>query len=278
MGKQIIFLTLSAVLCMVLVGCGGVKFTNQTVSSLSLPDAYVKRTYVTGLSGLSEDISLVSGYLFRKEKTDTDTNLRLIKRFTIGGKPGIVNTLATSQGVIYDVKMTATASFNGSYLIAGIKANYGEGYELIIRDVAVSNLPDSLIDYSTLANFVKNLKQDELSSLFLAVSSEETLISKMQFDSTSADASVNGGTVFGAKGQAYLENSNFSVDKVISADLICLSDLFPATTASRELIDLRKQTDKARLKLTPTQQEYKINASKPMMTDDELRALGYNVY
>jgi len=182
-----------------------------------LPKAYVNRKFLNDISGFSFDINLIPGNLVSYIPKDSSYTVRTLHGLIKGNKLPVIN--AVNDGLIYSDFITPTTSFNGSYLIGGIKANAGEVIELSIQDESIASVPDSLIDIEQIKAAIATVPAEERENLFYVKSITLTGLQNRLFKQSKFDATKNG-LYLELNGKTYASNEKVRKDRLVSMFLV----------------------------------------------------------
>jgi hypothetical protein len=191
-----------------------------------LPRSYKQRKFLNDVAGISYDLFMIPGNIVTFHPKDTTYEFRTSKAITKGSKPPIVTSLG-NDGALYSAKINSTTSFNGSYLIGGLSVNRDEIMEISIQDVAISTVPDSLVDVDALKATIASLSDDEKKDLYYIKAATLTYIDNRKYTEAKFDASINSCFVT-AGGKTYSSNEKFKREKTVSVFLIPLAHLLSA--------------------------------------------------
>jgi len=187
-----------------------------------LPRSYKQRKFLNDISGVSSNLFMIPGNIVTFHPKDTTYEFRTPKAITKGNKPPIVTAL--TDGILYSAKINSTTSFNGSYLIGGLNVNKDEIMEISIQDVAISTVPDSLVDVDAIKATIAGLSDDEKKNLYYIKAATLTYIDDRKYTEAKFDASINSCFVT-AGGKTYSSNEKFSREKTVSIFVIPLANL-----------------------------------------------------
>jgi hypothetical protein len=188
-----------------------------------LPRSYKQRKFLNDVAGISYDLFMIPGNIVTFHPKDTTYEFRTSKAITKGNKSPVVTSLG-GDGSLYSAKINSTTSFNGSYLIGGLSVNRDEIMEISIQDVAISTVPDSLVDVDALKATIANLSDDEKKDLYYIKAATLTYIDNRKYTEAKFDASINSCFVT-AGGKTYSSNEKFKREKTVSVFLIPLAHL-----------------------------------------------------
>ena len=178
------------------------------------------------ISNISYDLFMIPGNIVTFNPKDTTYTMRTLKAITKNNKPPVVNPI--SDGQVYSAKINSAVSFNGSFLIGGINVARDEIMELNIQDVAISSVPDSLIDIEAIKSAIANIPDDDKKYLYYVKSVTLTTLDSRKYTESKFDASINSCFVT-AGGKTYSSNEKFQRERVISILKVSLDNLISAT-------------------------------------------------
>ena len=187
-----------------------------------LPRSYKARKFLNDISGFSYDLFMIPGNIVSYNSKDSSYSFRTLKAITKNHKPPVV--AAINDGNVYSAKINSNTSFNGSYLIGGINVGRDEIVELNIQDVAISSVPDSLIDNDAIEAAIAKIPEDDKKNLYFIKSVTLTTVDNRKYVEAKFDASINSCFVT-AGGKTYSSNEKFKRDRVVSMFIVPLSNL-----------------------------------------------------
>ncbi len=188
-----------------------------------LPKSYTDRSFFTKLSASTYNLASVPGYIVK-----FDTSKKVYERKTL--KPLIKNNKvpisdAINDGILYSNKINKNASFNASAIIGGLKVENKQMMELVVQDIVISYVPDSLVDCAAIKQIVENqIPVDQRKFYFYVKNSTLTIINNRVLKETSFNVNVNS-TYVTAEGKIYNSNDKFSRERMVSVELISLDNL-----------------------------------------------------
>ena len=191
-----------------------------------LPRTYKNRKFLNDVGSATPDLFMIPGNIVMLNPKDTSYQFRTLKAITKGNKPPIVTAVADGQ--IYNAKINSTTSFNGTYLIGGLNVNKDEIMELNITDVAISTVPDSLVDMDAIKSAIADVPEEERKNLYFIKAATLTTIDSRKYTESKFDASINSCFVT-AGGKTYSSNEKFKRDKTVSMWIIPLDHLLSTT-------------------------------------------------
>ena len=166
---------------------------------------------------------MIPGNIVTFHPKDSTYEFRTTRAITKGNKPPIVTSIG-GEGSLYSAKINSNTSFNGSYLIGGLNVNRDEIMEISIQDVAISTVPDSLVDEGAIKATIASLSDDEKKDLYYIKAVTLTYIDNRKYTEAKFDASINSCFVT-AGGKTYSSNEKFRREKTVSLFLIPLAHL-----------------------------------------------------
>ncbi|WP_295674497.1 hypothetical protein [uncultured Mucilaginibacter sp.] len=186
-----------------------------------LPRSYKSRKFMNDVSNISYDLFMIPGNIVSYNPKDSSYTMRTLKAITKNNKPPVVTPI--SDGLIYSAKINSNTSFNGSYLIGGINVARDEILELNIQDVAISSVPDSLIDIEAIKSAIANIPEEDKKYLYYVKSVTLTTLDNRKYTEAKFDASINSCFVT-AGGKTYSSNEKFKRDRTVSLFTVPLSN------------------------------------------------------
>jgi len=190
-----------------------------------LPGAYKQRKFINNVSGTGYDFFMMPGNIITFNPKDTTYQMRTLTAITKNNKPPTVTSI--TDAMLYSAKINPATSFNGSYLIGGLNVNGDEILELNIQDVAISTVPDSLIDTDAIKDAVADVPADEKKNLYYIESATLTLIDSRKYTGARFDAGVNSSFVTSGS-RIYSSNRKFKTDKIISIAIVPIDQIISA--------------------------------------------------
>ena len=187
-----------------------------------LPKPYVNRKFLNDLSGINIDVNLIPGNLVSYLPKDSSYTVRTLHGLIKGDKLPVIT--AINDGLIYSDFITPKTSFNGSYLIAGIKANAGEVIELSIQDESIASVPDSLIDTEKIKAAIASVSAEDRENLFYVKSITLTGLTNRLFKQSKFDATKNG-LYLELNGKTYASNEKAKKDRLVSMFLVPVKNI-----------------------------------------------------
>jgi|SRR5581483_2813491 len=200
------------------------KLEPETVVE-ELPRTYKARKFMNDLSGFSYDLFMIPGNIVTFNPKDTTYQMRTLRAITKSNKPPVVTSI--NDGMLYSAKINSTTSFNGSYLIGGLNVNHDEIMELNIQDVAISTVPDSLIDIDAIKSAIADIPADEKKNLYYIKSATLTVLDSRKYSEGKFDASINSCFITSG-GKTYSSNEKFRRDKTVSIYIVPLDHIISA--------------------------------------------------
>jgi len=184
-----------------------------------LPRTYKQRKFLNDVSGITTDLFMIPGNIVTYNPKDSTYQFRTLKAIIKGNKAPVITSI--SDGSIYSAKINSTTSFNGTYLIGGLTVNKDAIMELNIADVAISTVPDSLMDVDEIKSAISQIPDDEKKNTFFIKAATLTFLDSRKYTEAKFDASINSCFVT-AGGKTYSSNEKFRRDKTVSMWIIPL--------------------------------------------------------
>jgi hypothetical protein len=152
----------------------------------SLPDAYKNRHFLSDEGGNVDDPASVPGNLVKYDAATSTYQIMTMKAIVKN------NAVATMQklnnAVIYQGQVDSTSSFNGSYVINGLKAKKCQVIDLMISDDAVYSLQPEQIDTASAVAAAKSMSADDRKNYFYVTAATVVVFSyKFQAVETAID-------------------------------------------------------------------------------------------
>ncbi|HWD89483.1 MAG TPA: hypothetical protein VG367_15230 [Mucilaginibacter sp.] len=187
-----------------------------------LPRSYKQRKFLNDASSITSDLFMIPGNIVTYNPKDSSYQFRTLKAITRNNKPPIVTSI--SDGQVYSAKINSTTSFNGTYLIGGLTVSRDQIMELNINDVAISTVPDSLVDVDAIKSAISGMTDDDKKNLYYIKAATLTTIDSRKYTESKFDAAVNSCFVT-AGGKTYGSNEKFKRDKNVSVFIIPLDHI-----------------------------------------------------
>jgi hypothetical protein len=182
----------------------------------TLPPSYTMRLFVDGGPSVQYDVSKWAGIIVKKDPSTNKyqkVSLAVIK----GNRPPVINNMTNGEGHIYSTLLTNSYNINGSVVIGGISCEVGKMLELVIQDVSIASVPDSLIDVERIKKLKEKIKGEELKNYYYVQSATLTVINHKKYSKTKFDASVNCSYIT-LGGKTFQSFEKFQTERVISID------------------------------------------------------------
>lgn len=201
-----------------LSGCAGVKFANQTVDG-ALPNDYTTRTRISNSADFRFNMEQNIGAILEEDPLKPG-QYRLAATSVIlpAGFSAKEELLAKEDNQIYTSTITQGGTATGNYATIGLSLNVDQAATISIFDVSRAEIPTGNIPVGMLITYAKtkpNVKQYWIKSLLLS------RILKQVYEKEDASASGSG-PAFGAKGTVYHTTSSQQSDYNLAAVLIDL--------------------------------------------------------
>jgi|GEM_PF-5021016 len=187
-----------------------------------LPQTYRNRTFIKHLSSLSYKLDEIPGYIVRYDKNIKDYKIVSLVRYVKNNE--YPQSKLIEDGIIYSSKINSGANFNGTVLIAGLTVDSKSIMELIIQDVMLSIVPDTLILKDEIKKIAQSIPTIDRKDYYYIKGTTLTLVNNKKYKEQKFEAKVNS-TYVTASGKVYASNDRFSRERLISLDLISLDDI-----------------------------------------------------
>jgi hypothetical protein len=210
---------------------GGFNMTNSSkkiepgIIVEELPRTYKQRKFLNDVSGITTDLFMIPGNIVTYSPKDSTYQFRTLRAIIKGNKAPVITSI--NDGSVYSAKINSTTSFNGTYLIGGLTVNRDEIMELSIADVAISTVPDSLMDIESIKSAISQIPDDEKKNTFFIKAATLTFLDSRKYTESKFDASINSCFVT-AGGKTYSSNEKFRRDKTVSMWIIPLDRILNA--------------------------------------------------
>ncbi len=149
------------------------------VSDTTLPDAYKNRKFIAYDGGVDYDPASMPGNVVKYDSASMGYAIVTMKAIVKGGKPAVAQRPNT---VIFSGKMNSTSTFNGSYLINGIKVEKNQEMDIEIRDDAVYSVPDGQVDTAGVWAAIQSLSAGDRKKFFYITSATVSIITYKIYD------------------------------------------------------------------------------------------------
>jgi hypothetical protein len=153
-------------------------------SDTTLPDSYKNRKFLGYDGGQDYDAALIPGNVVKYDSSSSGYEIMTLKGIVKGNKPALVQKPANA--VIFSGNMTSTSSFNGSYLINGIKVEQNQEMNIEIRDDAIYSVPDGQVDTAGVRAAIQSLSANERKKFFYVISATVSIITYNIHDKSNA--------------------------------------------------------------------------------------------
>lgn len=200
----------------------GIGKEPEPFTSEELPETYKNRTFIKNLSSLTYKLDEIPGHIVKYDKIKKDYKIVSLVRLVKDNQYS--ETKIIDDGVLYSSKINSGASFNGSFLIGGLSVDSKSIMELIIQDVMLSIVPDTLILKDEIKRIAGNIDQSERAKYYFIKGTTLTLVNNKKYKEQKFEAKVNN-TYVTAEGKVFASNEKFSRERLISLDLISLEDI-----------------------------------------------------
>jgi hypothetical protein len=188
-----------------------------------LPRSYKQRKFLNDLSGMSENLLLIPGNIVKFNPADTTYQFRTLRGIIKDGKLPVSSVV--NEGTIYSGLVTLQTSFNGSYLIAGLRAEKDEVMEINIKDETIASVPDSLVDVEAIKSAVASLSAEERKGMFYVKSATVCAIESRKYKLAKFDETKNAFYVTW-NGKTYGTSDKVKSEKLVSMFLVPVARLF----------------------------------------------------
>lgn len=200
----------------------GKKKKPEPFKNEELPESFKNRTFIKNLSALTYKLEEIPGHIVKYDADKKDYKIVSLTRFVKDNQ--YPETTLVEDGILYSGKINSGASFNGSFLIGGLKVDTKSIMELIIQDVVVSIVPDELILKDQIKSIADNISPEDKAKYFFIKGTTLTLVNNKKFKEQKFEAKVNI-TYVTAEGKVFASNEKFSRERLVSLDLIPLQDM-----------------------------------------------------
>ena len=187
-----------------------------------LPESFKNRTFIKNLSALTYKLEEIPGHIVKYDESKKDYKIVSLTRLVKNNQ--YPEATIIEDGILYSSKINSRASFNGSFLIGGLKVDSKSIMELIIQDIVFSIIPDSLILKKEIKKIAENIAQSKRPNYFFIKGTTLTIINNKKFKEQKFEAKVNN-TYVTAEGKVFSSNEKFSRERLVSLDLISLDDI-----------------------------------------------------
>lgn len=200
----------------------GIGKKPEPFQSEELPESFKNRTFIKNLSSLTYKLEELPGHIIKYDAEKNDYVIVSIRRFVEENKSPEATII--DDGILYSAKINSGASFNGSFLIGGLKVDSKSIMELIIQDVIMSIIPDALILKDVIEKVAENIPASERKNYFFIKGTTLTIINNRKYKEQKFEAKVNN-TYVTAGGKVFASNEKFSRERLVSLDLVSLDDI-----------------------------------------------------
>jgi hypothetical protein len=187
-----------------------------------LPHTYRNRTFIKNLSSLTYKLDEIPGYIVRYDKKLKDYKIVSLVRLVKNNAYPEMKLI--DDGIIYSSKINSGANFNATALIGGLSVDSKSIMELIIQDVMLSIVPDTLILKDEIKRIAENIPAADRKDYYYVKGTTLTLVNNKKYKEQKFEAKVNS-TYVTASGKVYASNDKFSRERLVSLDLISLDDI-----------------------------------------------------
>jgi len=153
---------------------GRLYFPRQIADTTGLPESYTSRHFLGYDGGGSFDVASIPGNIVKYDAASATYEIMTMKAIVKG------NALPAMQkpdnGVVYQGQVTSTSSFNGSYVLNGLKAENGQVIDMEIRDDAVYTLQPGRIDTATVRTAAQTIAADERRKYYYVTAATLTVL------------------------------------------------------------------------------------------------------
>ena len=212
---------LSSVMCLSLVGCGGVKFGNVPDWNIGLPDDFRNRILYENTDILKYSLDQLVGHVVYK---DPDSAFVLKHRILVVNFTPVVTALDPATSQLYRSKIDRGAAAQGSYLVFAANLSESQAAEITIQDVAVSLVPSEKIPNTLLVAEANKPKPNPKTKRYWIQGVLLATIAKAFYNQIDASASGVVGNTFGIGGKVYNNQSAANKDYKISLLLVDIDD------------------------------------------------------
>jgi len=164
----------------------------------------------------------IPGYIVRYDKKLKDYKIVSLVRLVKNNAYPEMKLI--DDGIIYSSKINSGANFNATALIGGLSVDSKSIMELIIQDVMLSIVPDTLILKDEIKRIAENIPAADRKDYYYVKGTTLTLVNNKKYKEQKFEAKVNS-TYVTASGKVYASNDKFSRERLVSLDLISLDDI-----------------------------------------------------
>lgn len=200
----------------------GKKKKPEPFKNEELPESFKNRTFIKNLSALTYKLEEIPGHIVKYDADKKDYKIVSLTRLVKDNQ--YPETTIVEDGMLYSGKINSGASFNGSFLIGGLKVDTKSIMELIIQDVMVSIVPDELMLKEEIKAIADQITAENKAQYYFIKGTTLTLVNNKKFKEQKFEAKVNI-TYVTAEGKVFASNEKFSRERLVSLDLIPLNDL-----------------------------------------------------
>jgi hypothetical protein len=200
----------------------GKKKKPEPFKNEELPESFKNRTFIKNLSALTYKLEEIPGHIVKYDADKKDYKIVSLTRLVKDNQ--YPETTIVEDGMLYSGKINSGASFNGSFLIGGLKVDTKSIMELIIQDVMVSIVPDELMLKEEIKAISDQITAENKAQYYFIKGTTLTLVNNKKFKEQKFEAKVNI-TYVTAEGKVFASNEKFSRERLVSLDLIPLNDL-----------------------------------------------------
>jgi hypothetical protein len=221
---------------------------SMSTDTITLPEAYTKRKFMTGDAATSYDAIAIPGNIVKYDSVNSTYEFETMTAIIKGNKAAVTQP---NNSTIFSGSIPASSSLNGSYLINGLKAEKGQVIDIEIRDDATYSVPEGQIDTTAIRSATKSIPADSRKNLFYITSvtvsiinykirAEESTISKLngKIDKLSKPDTAKKGVSLKSNTKSRpapfsSSESKTMTDKVMSVQLIPVNNFFNTTAIKR---------------------------------------------
>jgi hypothetical protein len=198
--------TAIVVFCLMLlsIGCQGVKFLDRNIN-LKLSEEMLGRSLFTDTEILKRHLEEVPGYIAVDKGNGT---LEAVLPLQTGGFIPPVTAITDDKSFYHSV-IDQTAGAQGSYLsILSVDLTAKQTAEVLIKEAAEAWIPRDKVPWQAIAEWGRNHPPRPGEKRFYVQGALLSTVSKTVCTEISANATVDGGIAFGAKGKVYGSDKN----------------------------------------------------------------------
>lgn len=200
----------------------GIKEKPQPFKNEELPESFKNRTFIKNFSSLTYKLEEIPGHIVKFEEDKNDYQIVSLQRFVKDNQYPEAKVI--EDGILYSSKINSGANFNGSFIIGGLSVDSKSIMELIVQDVILSVVSDSMILKKEIENVAKNIPKSERKKYFFIKGTTLTIINNKKYREQKFNAKINN-TYVTAEGKVFASNEKFSRERLVSVDLISLENI-----------------------------------------------------